>query len=266
MFSNYHTHTKRCKHAKGSERDYVQAAIETKLKTLGISDHAPFEYDDFGYRMDYCELDDYIDTINMLKKEYESIIEIKKGLEIEYLPAYNDYYEELLTKKGLDYLLLGQHFFQTDLSVTKASTDMDLPIFNICFATDTNDYIRYAKSIEAALQTGYFKILAHPDLCMLNNYAWDDNCERARDIIINAAIKSNTILEFNANGFRREQNHYPDGVRFPYPHVKFFEEIAKTNVDVLIGSDCHNPENLYDDAIIKAERILGELSIVWKNF
>ena len=34
MIANYHTHTKRCKHATGEDREYVEAAIETGLKIL----------------------------------------------------------------------------------------------------------------------------------------------------------------------------------------------------------------------------------------
>ena len=62
MKVNYHTHTYRCKHAGGTEEDYIKAAIENDFDIIGISDHAPFPDYDFGYRMDYCELDEYINT------------------------------------------------------------------------------------------------------------------------------------------------------------------------------------------------------------
>ena len=38
--ANYHTHTARCGHAIGTDEEYVQAAIQAGLKTLGFSDHA----------------------------------------------------------------------------------------------------------------------------------------------------------------------------------------------------------------------------------
>ncbi len=41
FIANYHTHTKRCRHAVGEDREYVEAAIEAGLKVLGFSDHTP---------------------------------------------------------------------------------------------------------------------------------------------------------------------------------------------------------------------------------
>lgn len=41
MIANYHTHTWRCNHAVGTEREYVERAIEGGLKILGFSDHTP---------------------------------------------------------------------------------------------------------------------------------------------------------------------------------------------------------------------------------
>ncbi len=40
--TNYHTHTKRCMHAEGTEADYVKAALNACLDVLGFSDHGPF--------------------------------------------------------------------------------------------------------------------------------------------------------------------------------------------------------------------------------
>ena len=41
MIANYHTHTTRCNHAVGSEREYVEKAIELGFSELGFADHAP---------------------------------------------------------------------------------------------------------------------------------------------------------------------------------------------------------------------------------
>ena len=42
---NFHTHTRRCMHASGSDEDYVLAAIEAGYEVLGFSDHTPWKYD-----------------------------------------------------------------------------------------------------------------------------------------------------------------------------------------------------------------------------
>ena len=111
MKANYHTHTERCRHAQGTEEDYIREALKAGVSILGFSDHAPFPDHDFGFRMPYDELETHLSALDRLAKLHASDIVIRKGLEIEYLPRYRDYYERLLTRDGLDYLLLGEHFY-----------------------------------------------------------------------------------------------------------------------------------------------------------
>ena len=111
MLTNFHTHTKRCLHAYGTEEDYIKAAVSEGLVMLGFSDHAPFPDYDFGMRMPYSELDDYISTLDILKEKYKNKIKLFRGLEIEYHAKYLDYYHSLLDEKGFDYLALGQHIY-----------------------------------------------------------------------------------------------------------------------------------------------------------
>ena len=54
------------------------------------------------------------------------------------------------------------------------------------------------------------------------------------------------MLEYNANGFRREKKFYPDGTRYQYPHPAFWEMVKGSGARVLVGSDCHNPSQVWD--------------------
>ena len=60
MKTNFHTHTQRCRHAQGCAEDYLRAALDSSLSVLGFSDHAPFPDFDYGYRMPFSELEEYI--------------------------------------------------------------------------------------------------------------------------------------------------------------------------------------------------------------
>ena len=252
MRVNYHTHTSRCRHAQGAEEDYVASALRSQLDILGFSDHAPFPRDDFGFRMPFEELQEYLDTVDGLREKYAADLIILKGLEIEYLPEYTEYYEELLTKSKLDYLLLGQHFYRTG----------DGRLHYTAGISDTESCIDYARSVAEAMQTGYFKMAAHPDLFMMNFLPWDRNCERAADLILNAAVKTNTVLEYNANGFRREKKEYPDGPRYQYPYMPFWKRAASAGMPAIVGSDCHDPSQVWDYAVEYAYEQLKDLKIV----
>ena len=250
--SNFHTHVQRCRHAGGTEEDYVKEAISKGLSQLGFSDHGPFPNDDFGLRMPFSELREYLDEISAMRAKYQSEIILWKGLEIEYLPEHLNYYEELLTKWGLDYLVMGEHFYK----------NLEGKTANIYGPTSsTEQYLAYAHSVAEGMKSGFFKAIAHPDIYMINPFAWDKNCEKAADILIDTAVATGTVLEYNANGFRRAQITFPDGTRHPYPHDNFWKMAAQAPVKVMVGSDCHNPANLWDDVVDLAYRKLQELGI-----
>ena len=118
---NYHTHTALCLHADGMEIDYAREALSARLDVLGFSDHAPFPDNRFDLRMRYRELDPYLQRIAGLKNRFHGRLKILAGLEIEYCPDMLPYYRDLCSRKQLDYLILGQHYF-TDSSGALVNT------------------------------------------------------------------------------------------------------------------------------------------------
>lgn len=254
MKTNYHTHTALCRHASGTVGQYAAAAEEEGLSALGFSDHAPFPECDLGYRMLFSELDGYIRDINAAKKLYDGRMRIYSGLEIEYFPTCGDYYKRLLDKEtgfGLDYLVLGQHYFGDSPSDNT----------NIAFVTDTMDFVRYADSIAEALATGLFAFCAHPDIFYKLHIGPDKNCDHAVKTIITAAEKYDIPLEFNANGLRRGIQPYPDGNRYPYPHERFWRELSGSKMRVVIGADAHIPEQIWDRYLDEAYDMCSKLDL-----
>ncbi len=255
MKSNFHTHTERCRHAGGYPKDYAEAAVKNGLEILGISDHAPFLDHDFGYRMPYSELDIYCDEVTQAAEEFAGKVKILKSVEIEFLHQYsgeNGYYEFLLNKKKMDYLLCGQHFFY----------DRGGNFQNITCVPTTEMVIDYAKNCAEAMKTGYFKILAHPDLFCINEaFSWNDDYEKASDILIEGAAKTGVILEYNANGLRRGKKMYPDGERFQYPHIRFWEKVKEAGLPAIVGSDAHSTDVLWDSAVENSIKTLQEMGI-----
>ena len=247
--SNFHTHTYRCKHAGGTEQDLVHCALLSQMTHLGFSEHAPYPDNRFGLRMDYSELVDYRDTIKALQKQYQDQLTIHLGLEIEYDPSQKDYYRFLKEDLGIEYLALGQHIY-----VSPASHDHFVNVYSL---KTTHQYVEYAHTVCEAIKTGFFSSVAHPDVIFINDLPWDENCEKACDLIIDCAKEQQIILEFNANGIRRGLNTYCDGERYPYPHQRFWEKVSAANIPVLISSDCHHPSQLWDDVMEEAYHLAG---------
>lgn len=256
MRANYHTHTYRCKHAVGTEEDYVKAAIENNLSILGFSDHIPYPNDHCTKnRMNYSEKDDYLKECFRLKEKYKNDIEILIGFESEYDEKWHNYYEHIFKEDKIDYLVFGQHHFEVDGKY-----------YDTFKLESTDDYLVYAKTVAKALKTDYFKIFAHPDVIFINDFSFDDNCKEAIEILIEAIKEKDIIIEFNANGIRRGLKEFCDGERHAYPHIEFWKRAKEENLKTIISSDCHDPSFMWDKAVEEAYKKAKEfgLNLVYK--
>ncbi len=228
MIFNYHTHTKRCNHAVGNEREYVERAIVDGLKILGISDHAPYLFPNTDYysyfRMQVDELFDYAETVRKLQKEYEKDIRILMGFELEYYPDLHADEMKFLKQVEPDYFILGQHLLNNELDhviSTRLQTDEQLA--------------QYVTQTLEGLKTGDFLYLAHPDL---PGYAFSKEAiEREYRRLCEGAKELNIPLEINLLGMRAKR---------PYPDERFFKLAAEVGNDIIIGSDAHDPQHVAD--------------------
>ena len=248
---NYHTHCHLCGHAKGKAYEYAKEAIKHNFTCIGFSDHLPFPKNQYGSGMNFADIDKYKKELEAAKNILPSNIKMMSGFEGEYINGFEYYYEELLCKMGFEYLILGQHFvFNDNGSMQKISK-----------LTDTSVYLDYANNVLTGMKTGYFSFIAHPDIVFMNNFVWDKNCEKACDLIIDAAVKYNYILEYNANGIRKGVVNFTEGPRRQYPYNKFWQKVTDTNIRVLVGSDCHAPNQLYDHCMQTALKEGNDLSL-----
>ncbi|MCH5286427.1 MAG: histidinol-phosphatase [Christensenellaceae bacterium] len=246
MKANYHTHTTRCQHAQGTEREYVQAALDGGFDVLGFADHAPWPYRSgfvSGIRMACDQLPDYIASLRALQEEYADRLPIYIGLECEYFPRYHDHLLRM-RDQGVGYFILGQHYADSEEDTIYAGMDCR-----------TDDGVRrYADATVKAIRTGLYRYVAHPDLFMRARYDEDFNaaCEEASDMICQAAREQGMPIEYNLAGLvGRERDYSPDaagqyGGRRGYPSPAFWQYARKWNNDAIIGVDAHEPGSLAD--------------------
>lgn len=250
---NYHTHNRLCNHAVGGAEDYVQEAVNLKMDEIGLSDHAPLDKsfmseEDFkdtwsNRNMDLDKYKNiYIPEIKAAKEKFGKDISIKFGLECEYLENHDDFYLNFF--KEMDYLNLGVHFFEVNNK-----------IINSYYQIDYKNVSKYADSCIKAMETGFFTMLCHPDLFMwaykdlLGNRVFDKEARLASIRIIEAAVRTNTILEINANGVLNSHKFLTDG-GILYPDDNFWNIASQyKDLKVVIGADCHDPKNLSGDHI-----------------
>lgn len=263
--TNYHTHTYLCKHATGTIDDYINRAIELGYTDIGISDHCPFtkELEKLIYskRMDMDEfINIYLPELEKAKQKYKDVINVYSAVEIEYFDEFKEFYPQLIEK--LDYLILGQHYFKYEGKYVSIYSQLSSEMLEI-----------YCNTVVEALNTGYFKIFAHPDIFNWSYPFWDDECVNVTKRIIEAAIKNNVILEINANGIRNCEKFHryitipsndrkkKDVHNSAYPNVEFFKLCAETNVLIMVNDDAHDPMHIHDEETLKSYELAEKLGL-----
>ena len=244
MKVNYHTHTWRCNHAEPDERTYVERAIEGGFEVLGFSEHAPYVWESgfkSWFRMHPSQMDDYVDTILSLKKEYQDDIEIKLGMEVEYYPACYERLMEFLKDYPIEYRILGQHYI---------GSEEGEPYMGATFVK--GKYLeRYVEQVIEAMQTEDFLYLAHPDLPAYIGF--NATYRKHMKKLCLAAKECHIPLEINLQGILLGK-HYPR---------EFFWKIAgEVGNEVLFGSDAHQPDAVVpEESIRKAEDIVKKYDL-----
>ena len=248
--TNYHTHVKLCNHAEGMPIDYVKKAVELKYEEIGISDHGPL-LPEWTFRMNLDQFyNTYLPGIDYAIKTYGDKIKIFKGLELEYLEEYFEYYEVLLKK--IDYLILGQHIIKNKAGLADIYKEMT-----------RENIVLYKDQVIAGMKTGFFKILAHPDLFLFNYQTWNKLTEKLSREIIEASIKYNVHLEVNANGIRRKPIINQDNKQvYIYPRIEFWKIVQEyKNAKVIIGEDNHKIAYTGDANVHKAYKFARDLNL-----
>ena len=141
----------------------------------------------------------------------------------------------------LDFLVLGQHYIKVNNE------------YKSIYSSLSEDEIKiYGDTVIEAMRSGYFKILAHPEIFAWNIKNWNQTCIEVSNKIIDAAISYNVILEINVNGVRnsfyqRKEFYQDDVINFPYPRREFWELVKTKNAKVMINDDAHAPNRMHDE-------------------
>lgn len=240
MDYNFHTHTARCGHAKGLEEDYILSAIAGGIKYMGFSEHFPLRLpngDESYFRLPIAQIPEHIRALHTLRQRYADRLELHIGFEMEYYP---DLFPQMLksaVEYGAEYLILGQHYagdeYPDGFHVVGEETN------------DPNHLLRYTDYVLAAMQTGVFTYVAHPDIIW---FTGDESLylQQMRRIC-QASVQYNLPLEINLNGVRGKRN---------YPDRRFWALAGEIGCPVTIGFDAHRPRDAYDEASIPTAKAM----------
>lgn len=247
---NYHTHTFRCKHASGDTIDYARAASERGMDVLGITDHVPLPDGRWQHvRMEMNELENYLQSIDEARRACPEIT-LLKGMESEWIPEFRNYLQdEMLGRSGLDFMLGSVHWCPCDGDWVGLG-DLDTARRLRC----------YAEHITEMMETGIFAFIGHPDGFGATPRRWNDDTKACARDILEAAQALGTLLEINGYGMRKKKIETPEGERWKYPWLPFWEMAAEYDIAVICNSDAHMPEDI-DQGIAHGQALAERLGL-----
>jgi len=228
-----HVHTSRCGHATGNAIDYVQAARERGISTLVFAEHMPLPEEFDQARRLSLHPDDlaiYAEEILRLASDF-SDIKVILGLEIDWLPGYEEYTAEMIERAralGVSVLLGSVHFldgwaFDDPHQISRwDERDVD------------SVYDDYFETWCQAAQSGMFDIMAHPDLPKKFGHRPVNHTDSWYVEAARCAAATSTAVEVSTAGLRKPVNEM-------YPAPELLAKFFAAGVEVTVGSDAHSP-------------------------
>ena len=236
VLADYHTHTPLCHHAEGTPEAFLNQAIATGLAEYGISDHAPQAPEPFDeWRMLEAELPDYFAWIETARNYADGRIQVRSGLECDWLPNCEDWIAHLDSLYDWDYLIGSIHYLGD-------RWDFDNPKWLGRWAEiDVEEvWTRYWEEYATMARSGLFDFLGHPDLIKKFAYRPDGDLRRFYEPVIEAIIDGDVAIELNTAGF-----HKPCAEQ--YPSAEFLQLAAQAKIPITLSSDAHHPSEVARD-------------------
>ncbi|WP_244893367.1 histidinol-phosphatase HisJ [Ferroacidibacillus organovorans] len=256
-----HTHTHYCRHgADASVKEYVKRAMELGFERYSITEHPPLPD---GYlqnvdvmnqlAMPYDELDRYVVEMAAIKQQFSREIDVRVGLEIDFLPGCEAYTRTLLAhvSHALDEILVSVHFLPgregmrcIDLSPEDFMEGLVAHYGSVASVIHTyfdhvEAAISFASTLEIPVRMGHLALIEKFRDALP---AFDDALVRARLTRLLPLIKAAGVgVDCNVAGFRKAT------CRRPYVPVWWMARALREEIPLVFGSDAHSPGDVGAD-------------------
>ena len=235
-----HMHTPLCKHATGDPEEYAAVAHARGLKGIIVTCHNPVPGFSPQVRMELEQWDDYLALVERARNAWQGRIDVRLGLESDYMPGMEDWVEKLHARAPLNHVLGSVHPQTGEYRKEY-------------FHGDVLDFQKtYFTHLAMAAETKLFDTLSHPDLvknCFPTRWRLDlvmDHIRRCLDRI----AKTGTAMELNTSGLNKD-------IEEMNPGPEILKEIHARKIPVVIGADAHRPERVAADFELGMDMLSG---------
>ncbi|WP_287155304.1 histidinol-phosphatase HisJ family protein [Candidatus Solincola tengchongensis] len=231
---DYHLHTPRCGHAVGDLEEYVARALQIGLSEVGFSDHFPLLHlRDPSLSMALEELPEYVGEVSRLA-ESVSGVRVRLGIEVDYLPGYEERTAEILAAHTFDYVMGAVHFLDgwgfDDPRYVDGYRGRDL--YEL--------WARYFQVLGDAAGSGLFDVLAHPDLIKKFGFRPREDVTHLYASFLDRVAAAGLAVEVSTAGLSKPVGEI-------YPGEDFLRLCRERDIPVTLGSDAHSPREVGRD-------------------
>jgi len=227
-----HMHTPLCKHAEGLPTEYAAQAERRGLAGIIVTDHSPMPDGMWSsVRMDPDQLSDYIALVEQTRAQWAGRVDVRLGLESDFMPGLEPWLEKLHARADWDYVLGSVHP-QSGEYQQRYMPNGDVIAFQRT----------YFEHLAQAAETGLFDTLSHPDLVkIMFPEQWNvaplmDTIRRSLDRIAATGV----AMELNTSGLQKS-------VAEMNPGPEMLAEMCQRGIPVVVGADAHNPRRVAAD-------------------
>jgi histidinol-phosphatase (PHP family) len=226
-----HIHTYLCGHAEGTPDEYAVVAERRGLRGLVITCHNPVP-DGWAasVRMVPEDFNRYLELVENARAKWAARVDIRLGLESDFMPGMETWLEHLHGSAPLDFIL--------------GSVHPQLFEYQQAFLGDDPLEFQqtYFTHLAEAAESGHFDCLAHPDV-VKNVFpeAW-----RPREIVrvirlsLDRIARTGVAMELNTSGRHKEISEMN-------PADFILSEMCQRGIPVVLGSDAHSPSRVGAD-------------------
>lgn len=226
-FVDYHVHSTQSVDGRSSVDDMCRQAMKLGLSEIGFCEHVDFEPDDPGFG--YFNYERYTKVIDTARSEYSERLLIRKGVEVDYSPEYENQIREWVKDKSFDFLVGSVHY----IGHIAFDLRMELPI-------NPEDVVKeYYAKIKRAVESRLFNVIGHLDFVRAYVPSESSQTSTASDLIdsvLEGIVTERMYLEINS---RRRNN------REPFPSRRLIQRyLDKGGERFSFGSDAHSTRQL----------------------
>jgi len=215
-----HAHTIFCGHATGATHDYCERAIKLGLTGIIFTEHNPMPptYEHQG-RLQAALIPSYVNVIERTRQYYRGALDVRLGIECDYLPEYESFVREQLSQYPFAYIL--------------GSVHCQFPNFQAYAKPSDGDHfeVTYFDLMARAAESGLFTALAHPHLCNVLLKRRTTRLPHIVNLFLDRLAATGVALEINTGGL------------FYWDQVLYGGAI-KRNIPIVVAGDAHEPAHV----------------------